>query len=62
MRFLKTRSFKWWEISLLKVCLISLGILIGLYFFDYVVEVLWLWWILFVALAVYFIVRFFQKK
>ncbi len=62
MKIFKTRSFKWWEMALVKVCLISLGILLGLYFFGYLANLLWLWWLLFVVTGIYFIVRCIQGK
>ena len=62
MQILKTRSFKWWEVGILKICLISLGILLGLYFFNYLAGLLWLWWVLFAVTAVYFITGFIYEK
>ncbi|MFA5125199.1 MAG: hypothetical protein WC473_05275 [Patescibacteria group bacterium] len=62
MKIFKTWTFKWWEVSLIKICLISLGILLGLYFYAYLIGLLWLWWVLFVMLAIYFIARFFTDK
>lgn len=47
---------------MIKICLISLGILIGVYFYDYLVGTEWLWWILFVLTAIYFVVRFFRDE
>jgi hypothetical protein len=60
MKILRTWTFKWWEVGMIKVCLLSLGILLGLYFSEFLANYLWLWWFLFVVLAVYFIVRFFM--
>ena len=57
MHIFKTRTFEWWQIGLVKVCLISLGILLGLYFRDDLIGLAWLWWILFATTAVYFIAR-----
>jgi len=62
MQIFRTWSFKWWEVGLLKICLISLGILIGLYFGDYLSSLLWLWWLFFAIIAIYFIFRFFTNK
>ena len=61
MNIFKSRVFKWWEGSLIKICLISLGILIGVYFYDYLAGLLWLWWTLFVVTAIYFIARFLRE-
>jgi len=30
----------------------------GLYFYDYLIGLLWLWWLLFIVTAAYFIGRF----
>jgi len=62
MKIFRTWTFKWWEVSLIKVCLISLGILLGLYFYNYLVNLLWLWWVLFLVLSIYFIIRFLREK
>ena len=62
MQIFRTWTFKWWEVSLIKLCLLSLGILLGLYFYDYLIGLLWLWWALFVVTAIYFIVRFIREK
>ncbi|MFA6797458.1 MAG: hypothetical protein WCR40_02025 [Candidatus Paceibacterota bacterium] len=62
MQIFKTWTFKWWEIGVLKLCLISFGILLGLYFYDYLVGLMWLWWALFIVGVLYFIVRLFVSK
>jgi hypothetical protein len=62
MWLLKTRTFKWWEIGLVKICLLSLGILLGLYFFNYLAGLLQLWWVIFIATAIYFVTRFIREK
>jgi len=62
MKIFRTWTFKWWEVGLIKICLLSLGILLSLYFYNYIAGLLWLWWVLFVATAVYFIARFLSGK
>lgn len=62
MRLFIDRTFKWWEVSLIKICLISLGILLGTYFYGYLAGLLWLWWTLFAVTAAYFIGRFISGK
>jgi hypothetical protein len=61
MKILRTWSFQWWEVGLIKLCLLSLGILLGLYFYDDLIGFIWLWWVIFVITAIYFIVYFFKK-
>lgn len=51
----------WWEVSLIKVCLLSLGILLGLYFRDALAGLLSLWWAIFLVTAAYFVVRFVRE-
>lgn len=60
MKIFKTRTFAWWQMGLLKSCLISLGIILGITFQSYLSQVMWLWWTLFAVIAVYFIARFFK--
>lgn len=62
MQIFRDWTFKWWEIALIKICLLSLGILLGLYFYDFLVSLLQLWWVLFVVTAVYFVTRFISGK
>ena len=62
MKILRTWTFQWWEVGLIKLCLLSLGILLGLYFRDYLIGFDWLLWGLFAATAVYFIVVFINKS
>ena len=60
MHIFRTWTFKWWEVSLLKISLISLGILVGIYFSMYLAGLMWLWWILFAVPAIYFMGKFFR--
>ncbi len=62
MKIFKTWMFKWWEVGLLKLNLLSLGIIFGLYFFDYLIGLLWLWWVFFVVTMIYFIVKLIREK
>lgn len=62
MDIFKTWSFKWWEVALLKICLISLGIILGLYFFHALIGLMWLWLALFSATAVYFLIKLAKDK
>jgi len=62
MKIFRAWTFQWWEVSLIKICLISLGIILGSYFFPYLYDLLWLWWALFAVTGIYFIARFFTGK
>jgi len=62
MKIFRTWTFPWWEVALIKLCLLSLGILLGLYFYGFMVNFLWFWWLLFVATTIYFIVKVFSEK
>lgn len=62
MQIFRTWEFEWWEVGMIKICLLSLGILLGLYFYDYLVGLVWLWWLLFAVFAIYFVVRFVREK
>ena len=62
MKILRTWTFKWWEIPLLKICLLSLGIIFALYFHNYLVDLMWLWWGLFGVTMIYFIYKFFADN
>lgn len=60
MKIFKNWTFKFWEVGFIKICLISLGIILGLYFSSALIGLLWLWWVLFIVTAVYFIIKFFR--
>ena len=55
MKIFKTHTFKWWEIGMLKICLLSLGIILALYFHDDLVNLMSLWWVLFAITFIYWI-------
>lgn len=62
MRIFKTWVFKWWEVGLIKLCLLSLGIILGLYFFDYLIGLLWLWWVIFIVTMIYFLIKIAREE
>lgn len=62
MKIFRAHTFQWWEVSLLKLGLISLGLLLGLYFYGSLIGLTLIWWILFVTTSIYFMIRFFSKK
>ena len=61
MKVFRTWTFKWWQIGLVKLCLISLGLILGIYFGEYLSGLLWLWWVLFVATTLYFLFYMFSQ-
>ncbi len=61
MKILRTWTFRWWEVGMFKVCLLSLGILLGIYFQNYLSGLIPLWWVLFAVTAIYFLVKFFKE-
>ena len=61
MQIFKTWSFPWWEIGLIKLCLLSLGIILALYFYNYLAGLLWLWWSIFIITAIYFIAKLIKE-
>ena len=48
MKIFRTWTFQWWEVGVIKLCLLSLGIILATYFYDYLAGLLWLWWTLFI--------------
>ena len=55
MKIFRNWTFKWWELGLLKICLLSLGIMLGLYFYNSIIGLVWVWWVLVAVPVVYFI-------
>jgi len=53
MNIFKTWTLKWWEVGITKLCLISLGIILAIYFYSYLVPLLLLWWVIFVVTTAY---------
>ena len=62
MKIFKTWTFRWWEIGLIKICLLSLGIILALYFYEYLIGLLWLWWTLFVVTIIYWLPKIIREK
>ncbi len=62
MKIFRTWTFKWWEVGVIKVSLISLGILLGVYFTDFLSGLMWLWWFLFVITTVFFLIKMVREK
>ncbi len=53
MNIFKSFTLTWWQTGLLKLCLISLGIIIGVYFQEFFLQWIVLVTILFVVPAIY---------
>ncbi len=47
------------DTGMLKLCLISAGILLGIYFFDSLSGVIWLFWTLFALSWLYIVIKVF---
>jgi hypothetical protein len=56
MKIFRNWTFTWKQVAIIKLCLISLGILLGLYFYDYLIDWMLLWWFIFLVTVAYFIV------
>jgi hypothetical protein len=53
MNILKDFKLKWWQVGLFKLALLSLGIIIGVYFADLFSGNILLLWILFLVPGIY---------
>jgi hypothetical protein len=62
MKIFKSWTFQWWEVGLIKLCLLSLGIILGIYYQDYLINFLSFWWILFAVIALYFSIKMIKKN
>lgn len=61
MKLLRSWTFTWKEIALLKWSLVSFGVLAAYYFSNVLFQFLWVWWGFFIAGAVYFLARFVRE-
>ncbi|MBK5273979.1 MAG: hypothetical protein JJE30_02855 [Desulfuromonadales bacterium] len=41
MKLLRTKTWNWWDISLLKWCCLMYGMIVGAYFHEYVMQYVW---------------------
>lgn len=41
MKLLRTKTWRWWDIALLKWCMFLFGIAAGAYFHEYVMKYAW---------------------
>jgi len=53
MKIFKTFTLKWWQTSLFKISMISLGIILGAYWPDFFIKYIVLVTIIFVVPAIY---------
>lgn len=61
MKIFKNWTLRWWEMSLIKISLISFGILLGIYFHEHLVKFSVIWWVLFIGITVYFTPKIFDR-
>jgi hypothetical protein len=62
MKLFRTYTFTWWQVSLFKIYLFSLGILAGLYLRDFLKEGVSIIIFVAVVLSFYFIYSVFSQK
>jgi len=62
VNFFRNWTFKWWEVGLLKFCMLSLGIVLGVYFYECLSKLINFWLVLFIVITIYFIINIFFKK
>lgn len=62
MTIFRSWTFSWKEVSLFKMSTTSFGIIVGIYFRDYLIGLMWLWWVLFIVGAAYFLTRWVKDK
>ena len=55
------KTLNWWQIGLLKLSLISFGIIIGVYWFGFFINWLSVLWLLFLVPAFYLLYIFWLK-
>lgn len=56
MHLFKSIKFTWWQVSIIKVCLLSLGISIGAYWADILSPYLRVFIVAFIVSAIYLII------
>jgi len=63
MKIFSPITLKWWEVSIFKLCLLSLGIIVGINWFEYFENNMAQVWVLFLAsfVSIFYIWRK-QKK
>lgn len=63
MTLFRDYTFHWWQFSLLKLCILALGILVGSYWHEYFHGggVIALLWAVFILIAAYLLAVVFKK-
>jgi len=61
MKLFKTTEWKWWELKFMSWGGVLLGFALGAYFGSYLMDWLWLVWIVFAILWIYIIIEYFKK-
>jgi len=62
MNLFKTFKLKWWQVSLLKIAMVSFGIILGVYLKDVLENYLGIFWILFLIPATYITYIWWKQK
>jgi Flp pilus assembly protein TadB len=55
-------TWEYWKFGILKMCLLSFGILLGTYFVDFWKGILWLVWVVFIITYILAIFYFFRDR
>ncbi len=56
-----TKQYTVWDFGLLKVCLVSIGILLGVYFSEFFLSYLSIVWVIFTASYIFIMYKTFVK-
>ncbi len=62
MKLLKNYNFKWWEVGMLKVTLLAVGVVIGAWWSDFFINYLEMLILLAAAGMVYFLIFWIIRK
>ena len=60
MKLLRTKIWSWFDIGLLKVCVLLIGMIVGAYFHDVVMQYVWVILIAAILLAIRPTVAYFK--
>lgn len=62
MNLFKTFKLTWWQAAIFKLCTISVGILLAIYFRDFFTQYLSLVWIVFVISTIWIVYIWYRQK